>query len=77
MTYEKKVARCAAQSPLARSLHPTMYENNPTFLPLPGGHSLAFMPYPSSFTKTDVDKRQALYRDLAEIIWSPGRYGLV
>ena len=76
MVYDDKVEHYFRQNPLAQSLHPRAYENNPSFLRLREAQGLAFRAYPSSFTKAAVDERQALYRDLAEIIWDPSRHGL-
>lgn len=76
MPYEAKVEHYNHQNPLARSLHPLAYERNPTFLKLCSDHDLAFKPYPSTFTRADIDERQELYRDLARIIWNPARFEL-
>ena len=76
MSYEAKVEHYYAQNPLAQSLHPRMYENNPSFLRLRDAYGLGFRAFPSSFTRADIDERQELCRDLAEIIWSPSRHGL-
>ncbi len=76
MAYEQKVEHYYAQNPLARSLHPRTYQNNPSFLRLRETYGLAFRAYPSAFTKANIDERQELYRDLAEIIWAPSRHGL-
>lgn len=76
MPYSEKLDHYSAQNPLARSLHPLAYENNPTFLRLRNEHRLPFEPYASEFKKAQIDSRQDLYRQLAEIIWDPGRLGL-
>ena len=76
MDYKDKVEHYYGQNPLARSLHPRMYQNNPTFRRLIDTHGLTFTPFPSTFTKADIDKRQALYRELAEHVWAPNRHGL-
>jgi len=57
--------------------NPLAYENNPTFLRIQSEHELAFVEYPTEFKKADVDARQELYRQLAEVIWDPNRLGLV
>lgn len=77
MPYSKKVQHYNAQNPLARSLHPLAYENNPTFLRLRSEHGLSFAPQPSDFNKAEIDARQELYRQLAEVIWDPLRIGLL
>lgn len=76
MDYKDKVEHYYGQNPLARSLHPRMYQNNPTFLRLIDTHGLTFTPFPSTFTKADIDERQALYRELAEHVWAPSHHGL-
>ncbi len=77
MRYEEKVEHYNAQNPLARSLHPMAYENNPSFRRLCETHDLAFTAHPLDFTKADIDSRQELYRQLAEIVWDAARLGLV
>lgn len=76
MAYEDKVSHYYGQNPLARSLHPRMYQNNPSFLRLRDAHGLPFRTSPTRFTKADINERQRLYRDLAEVVWAPSRYGL-
>lgn len=75
MRYEEKVEHYFSQNPLAKSLHPTMYEHNPTFRQLRDDHDLAFKPY-TSFTRAAIDERQELFREVARIIWNPARFGL-
>ncbi|MDE0701852.1 MAG: DUF262 domain-containing protein [Acidimicrobiaceae bacterium] len=77
MPYEQKVEHYNSQNPLARSLHPQAYENNPSFRRLRETHGLEFKPYPTTFQKDDLDERQGLYQDLAEIVWNPARLGFV
>ncbi len=77
MPYEKKVEHYHAQNPLAQSLHPRAYENNPSFRRLRETHGLAFQAYPDSFTKADIKSRQELYLDLAKAIWNPALNRLV
>ena len=76
MPYEQKVQHYSGQNILAKSLHPRAYQHNPSFNRLRETYNLAFEPYPTTFTKDDVDARQALYRELAEVVWSPERIGL-
>lgn len=71
MIYHKKLEHYNGQNPLARSLHPNAYKNNPRFDRLRQAHSLDFVPYPSDFTRKSIDERSELYRRLAEIIWNP------
>lgn len=77
MPYEEKVHHYYGQNPLAQSLHPRAYENNPSFHRLRETHGLAFQPYPDSFTKADIEARQELYLDLAKVIWNPARLDLI
>lgn len=76
MCYDKKVELYQAQNLLARSLHPNAYKNNPSFLHLCDTYNLPFVAYPSRFTKSDIEERQNLYKELAEIVWDPDRVGL-
>ena len=75
MAYEGKVEHYLTQNPLAQSLHPKMYERNPTFVRLRETHDLAFKPY-TSFARSDMKERQELLLDIAKVIWNPRRYGL-
>ncbi len=77
MPYEEKVQHYYGHNPLAQSLHPRAYENNPSFRRLRESHRLAFQPYPDSFTKSDIEVRQELYLDLAKVIWNPARLDLI
>ncbi|HLH77564.1 MAG TPA: DUF1524 domain-containing protein, partial [Candidatus Binataceae bacterium] len=70
--YEKKRAHYLGQNLLARSLHEQTYEHNPGFRRFIGECGLPFKHH-SEFKKADLDERQALYRQLAERIWSPDR----
>ena len=76
MSYEQKVEHYSGQNFLAKSLHPFAYRHNPSFDRLRETYNLAFEPYPTTFTKDDVDTRRALYRELAEVVWNPARIGL-
>ena len=76
MSYRDKVKHYNSQNPLARSLHPLAYKNNPSFRRLIKTYGLPFEPYPEEFTKANVDARQELYRRLAEVVWDPARIGL-
>jgi len=73
MTYEKKLPHYFGQNLLARSLSPTCYENNPTFLQYIKRSGLPFVSH-SEFKKNDLDSRQQLYRKICEQIWSPARF---
>lgn len=75
MPYAEKVDHYSGQNPLARSLHPLAYENNPSFHRLIGKYDLQFKPVPA-FGTSDIDERQKLYQRLAEIVWDPVRFDL-
>ena len=76
MPYGQKVEHYRSQNPLASSLHPMAYENNPSFRRLREARGLSFKPYPTKFSKDDIDERYVLYQELAEIVWNPARLGL-
>ncbi len=59
-----------AQKRLARSLHPTCYENNPGFLKFIQETGLPFKPM-DSFRSAEMEERSDLYLKLAERIWNP------
>ena len=75
MPYPDKVKHYHGQNPLARSLHPRAYENNPSFRRLIKKHDLQFEAEPT-FSKSTIDKRQKLYQRLAEVVWAPARFDL-
>ena len=74
--YEEKVKHYNSQNLLARSLHPLAYENNPSFSGFMEETGLPFKPYPDGFTKSDIEERQDLYRQICERIWDPDKLGL-
>jgi Protein of unknown function (DUF1524) len=57
---------------LSRSLHEGAYDRNPGFKRFIEENGLPFRPH-SEFKKADLDARQRLYQQLAELIWSPDR----
>jgi Protein of unknown function (DUF1524)/Protein of unknown function DUF262 len=57
---------------LARSLHESAYNHNPGFKRFIEESGLPFQPHPQ-FKKADLDARQRLYQQLADLIWSPDR----
>lgn len=58
------------QNLLARSLHPTCYENNPGFLKFIQETGLAFRPL-ENFRSAEMEERSDLYLRFAERIWNP------
>ena len=73
MPYEEKVNKYLQQNMLASSLHPQLYENNPSFMAYRNRSGLPFRSYPVNFRKNDLDERQELYRQICEEIWNPAR----
>jgi len=57
---------------LSRSLHECAYDHNPGFKRFIEATGLPFRPHPE-FKKGDLDARQRLYQQLADLIWSPDR----
>jgi len=57
---------------LARTLHESTYAHNPGFKRFIEESGLPFQPH-AEFKKADLDARQKLYQQLAELIWNPGR----
>lgn len=70
--YEKKLKHYFGQNLLAKSLHPDCYEHHPQFLAYREGSGIPFQAH-EQFKKADLDARHALYRKLADEIWSVGR----
>lgn len=75
--YAQKVTAYSQQNLLARSLTPTCYVNNPKFTQFVAQTALPFHEYPQTFTRGDLDARQALYLSLAQRVWSPDRMDAV
>lgn len=74
--FSEKVIKYDSQNLLARTLNPLAYENNPSFIRFRKETGLPFKPYPYSFTKSDIEERQDLYRQICERIWDPDKLGL-
>jgi hypothetical protein len=72
LPYEEKLPHYHSQNLLARSLHPTCYENNPGFLRFVQASGLPFKPM-TSFKSAEMKERCDLYLQLAEHIWNPAR----
>jgi hypothetical protein len=71
MTYADKIKHYLKENLLVKSLHPKAYENNPNFLGMAKALGVPFKAH-ESFTKTDIDERQALVQSICEAIWSEG-----
>jgi len=72
LAYEEKLPHYLGQNLLAKSLHPGCYVNHPRFLRFRDESGLPFEPV-EHFDKDALEKRQHLYRLLAEQVWSPSR----
>jgi uncharacterized protein with ParB-like and HNH nuclease domain len=70
LPYEEKLLHYHGQNLLARSLHPTCYQNNPGFLKFIQETGLPFKPM-DSFRTAEMEERSDLYLRLAERIWNP------
>jgi len=70
LPYEEKLPHYHGQNLLAKSLHPRCYDHNPGFLKFVRERGLPFEPY-EQFNKADIEKRQNLYKMIAEEIWDP------
>jgi hypothetical protein len=72
ITYAVKGPKYLSQNLLAASLRPETYKNNPGFLRFIETTGLPFKAH-DEFKKADLDARQSLYTQLAELVWNPGR----
>ncbi len=70
--YQHKVVAYFGQNLLAKTLADPCYHNNPTFLAFRQRSGLPFKPY-AAFDKQALEERQSLYRELAELVWTPDR----
>jgi len=70
LTYEEKLPHYYTQNLLAKSLNEQAYKLNPGFLQFIAKSGLPFRASPT-FLKADLDARQILYGQLAELVWSP------
>jgi uncharacterized protein with ParB-like and HNH nuclease domain len=71
MPYGEKLGHYLKENLLVKSLHPKAYENNPNFLGMAQHLGLKFKAH-KSFTKADIDERQALIQRICEVIWGQG-----
>jgi hypothetical protein len=70
LPYDEKLPHYHGQNLLARSLHPTCYQNNPGFLKFVGDTGLPFRPL-ENFRSAEMEERCDLYLKVAERIWNP------
>ena len=68
MPYTEKLEHYVKENLLVKSLHPKAYENNPNFLAMAQTLGVKFKAH-KSFTKNDIDERQALIQSICEVIW--------
>lgn len=68
MSYVEKLEHYPKENLLVKSLHPKCYENNPNFVRMARTLGLKLKPH-KSFTKADIDERQALIQSVCEVIW--------
>jgi len=73
MAYAEKSEHYLKENLLVESLHPKAYENNPNFLGMSQKLCLGFKAH-KSFTKADIDERQALIQRLCEAVWGQGAH---
>jgi len=71
MPYGEKLGHYLKENLLVKSLHPKAYENNPNFLRMVQKLGLKFKAH-KSFSKSDIEDRQALIQSLCEAIWGKG-----
>ena len=74
--YGDKLPNYYSQNLLAKSLNELAYQNNPSFMNFIKRTGLPFKSYPEGFTKSDIEERQDLYRQICEHVWRPSRLGL-
>ena len=69
MPYTKKLKHYLKENLLVKSLHPKTYENNPNFIAMVKNLGIKFQAH-ESFSKMDIEERQALVQNLCKTIWS-------
>lgn len=67
-SYADKLEHYLKENLLVKSLHPKAYENNPNFTGMAQALGLKFKAH-KSFTKADINERQALIQSICEAIW--------
>ena len=71
LEYSVKVEHYFGQNQLAKSLNRSSYSNNPNFARKIKDNDLLFKPYgPEEFKRFAIGERQALYTEIAKVIWS-------
>ncbi len=72
--YSEKVDLYLKENRLAASLNALAYKSDPAFRSFRDTSKLPFVPY-AQFAKNELYKRQYLYEQIAEQVWSPNRIG--
>jgi len=72
MTYAQKIEHYLKENLFVKSLHRNAYVNNPNFVGMARNLALKFKAH-DSFTKADIDERQALVQSICEAIWGEVR----
>ncbi len=72
LPYKEKLPHYYSQNLLARSLNKQEYDRDPGFRRFVERSKLKFHAH-TEFNKVDLDERQALYINLAELLWNPRR----
>jgi Protein of unknown function DUF262/Protein of unknown function (DUF1524) len=67
--YGYKVEQYVKENLLAKSLHPTCYQNNPGFKQMIQRTGIEFQSHPA-FKKADLEQRFRLYQSIADRLWS-------
>jgi uncharacterized protein with ParB-like and HNH nuclease domain len=68
MTYAEKIEHYLKENLLVKSLHPKAYEKNPNFVGMAKNLDIEFKAH-KTYSKGDIDKRQALVQKICEAIW--------
>jgi len=71
LEYSGKVVQYFSQNLLAKSLNEASYSHDPNFMKKVKEYKLTFKPYgPEEFKRMAIEERQALYAQMAKLIWS-------
>jgi uncharacterized protein with ParB-like and HNH nuclease domain len=68
MTYAEKIEHYLKENLLVKSLHPKAYEKNPNFVGMAKNLDIEFKAH-KTYSKGDIDERQALVQKICEAIW--------
>jgi uncharacterized protein with ParB-like and HNH nuclease domain len=75
ISYREKLEHYIKENTLVKTLHSKFYERNPNFLNSEILDGVNFIPH-DSFLKEDIDRRQIVYKELGERIWSTNYFEL-